>query len=859
MFGVHRLPGIAFETVLRTAPEALPPMDIALFAGFAAMGPVHRPVPVVDYAAFRRLFGDECQLAFDEARGAPVAAALAPAVRAFFANGGRCCWVVRVARTAELEALVQSRAASPQPANDIAATGRFDIAPFITLRQDGSFGAATAQARSVGSWSDAMAVSARVERTPFTYRAMTGAEAAKTSLVAGDHDIQFDQIEFEPSALMSVGDLVQFDDDLGTIFAAVERVDGRRVRAALLAELSASHSSPPSPPIDSPPPETPGPATRNPGPQARASRVTLGVRVDHGTDRTVIGGIGLTRLHPNSWWNFTPDDLRPDASSAPTLLIAAESIDLDPKKAPVAWLPWTPVSSGLFPEASRASHDGRTSLERDGLSRFDAQCFLDPALAEVGSSRLLEEAERILHVEGRRLLGIHSVLGIRVEGEFNPVSLLAVPDASQSGWFEREFSPPPQPKSEPSPPAHWFDHRGPCATVPEDTSDRAGLDRSGFLDCATRILPAPQFKPVELVRKPGSLELSWTGAEPDFEFVLEIARSSNFADAETIHEGPGTSRIVTLGNEGFYYFRLRARLGDEISEPALLAVTVRTTDWTTVPPKDFEPATLLTIQRALLRLASATGEMFALLSLPRHYRIAEAVAHARELRTLGGAFGPGNQLGWNERRALSYGALHHPWLVTPGSANTVNFTPPEGAIAGIHARRTLERGAWIAATNEVLREVVAVDASVPDSDWPLADEERINLVRRDPRGILLLDSDTLSDEPEWRQINVRRLMNLLRRIALRRGTTYVFEPNDDVLRRAVERGFTELLERMLRLGAFAGATSDQAYRLAVQTTSSDRDAGRLVVEIGVAPSQPLRFLTIRLVQAGGRFAVAEES
>jgi hypothetical protein len=226
-----------------------------------------------------------------------------------------------------------------------------------------------------------------------------------------------------------------------------------------------------------------------------------------------------------------------------------------------------------------------------------------------------------------------------VAGEFNPVSLLAVPDASQPGWVERSLAEAPRPQSQTSPPASWFDHRGPCAKAPVESPPRDDLDRSRFLDCATHMLPGPVFKPVKSVQKPGPLPLSWTDVEPGLDYVLEIARSSNFVDAIIVQEGPETSATVDFATEGFYYFRLRARLGDDISAPALLALTVSSSGWTIVAPKDFDASALVTVQRGLLRLASASGEMFALLSLPRHYRTAEAVHHAGELRTLGGAFG----------------------------------------------------------------------------------------------------------------------------------------------------------------------------------------------------------------------------
>ena len=43
------------------------------------------------------------------------------------------------------------------------------------------------------------------------------------------------------------------------------------------------------------------------------------------------------------------------------------------------------------------------------------------------------------------------------------------------------------------------------------------------------------------------------------------------------------------------------------------------------------------------------------------------------------------------------------------------------------------------------------------------------------------------DDLDVRPINVRRLLALLRRAALLHGTRYVFEPNDDSLRRRIQR------------------------------------------------------------------------
>ena len=135
---------------------------------------------------------------------------------------------------------------------------------------------------------------------------------------------------------------------------------------------------------------------------------------------------------------------------------------------------------------------------------------------------------------------------------------------------------------------------------------------------------------------------------------------------------------------------------------------------------------------------------------------------------------------------------------------------------------------------------------------------RVNLMRRDPRGFIASDAMTLSPEHDWGEVNVRRLMSLLRRLCLRQGATFAFEPNGDVTRRAIERTFGHMLDGMVLRGAFAGKGKADSYRLAVDAGDSDRMNGRLVIEIGVAPAQPLRFLTLVLAQAGERFTIAEE-
>ena len=127
---VRRLPGVQFESRPPPLPEVLPRMDVAVFVGFAASGPLHLPVAVDDLRSFADLFGDDASLAWDAERGEVRCANLGPSVRAFFRNGGGRCWVVRVARPALPE---EERGSDGTDANDWARSNRFPVAGLARL------------------------------------------------------------------------------------------------------------------------------------------------------------------------------------------------------------------------------------------------------------------------------------------------------------------------------------------------------------------------------------------------------------------------------------------------------------------------------------------------------------------------------------------------------------------------------------------------------------------------------------------------------------------------------------------------------------------------------------------------------
>src|SRR5579863_10241168 len=130
------MPGIVFEDQTKTAESAPSRMDIALFAGFVRRvssplpdpllqwlgergwlkGPYARPTddlldvpaPIENWQQFEALFDWRDRTGL----GADGAAYLGAAVRSFFAQGGRKCYVVRVGDPWTLDAAREGRVAA---------------------------------------------------------------------------------------------------------------------------------------------------------------------------------------------------------------------------------------------------------------------------------------------------------------------------------------------------------------------------------------------------------------------------------------------------------------------------------------------------------------------------------------------------------------------------------------------------------------------------------------------------------------------------------------------------------------------------------------------------------------------------
>jgi len=210
-----------------------------------------------------------------------------------------------------------------------------------------------------------------------------------------------------------------------------------------------------------------------------------------------------------------------------------------------------------------------------------------------------------------------------------------------------------------------------------------------------------------------------------------------------------------------------------------------------------------------------------------------------------------------------YATLYYPWIRVFDPSTGRNITvPPSGHIAGVWARSDGERGVHKAPANEVIRGAVELDVRLSKGEQDLLNPIGVNCVRAFPgRGIRVWGARTLSSDPAWRYLNVRRLFNYLEESILGGTQWTVFEPNDHTLWAKMRRTISAFLVNEWRKGALFGLTPDDAFYVKCDDETNPAesiDAGMVVCEIGVAPVKPAEFVIFRLSQFADSTSLVDE-
>jgi phage tail sheath protein FI len=221
-------------------------------------------------------------------------------------------------------------------------------------------------------------------------------------------------------------------------------------------------------------------------------------------------------------------------------------------------------------------------------------------------------------------------------------------------------------------------------------------------------------------------------------------------------------------------------------------------------------------------------------------------------------------------RDTKYAALYYPWIEIRDARKGIPLLiPPGGHVAGIFARTDTERGVHKAPANEVVRGLFSdpnnpkrgLERQVVKGEQDILNPKGINVIRNFPgRGNVLWGARTMSRDPDWKYVNVRRLFIFVEESIEEATQWVVFEPNDEPLWARVRRSVSDFLTRLWMDGMLQGRTREEAYFVRCDRTTmtqADIDNGRLVMLIGIAPVKPAEFVIFRIGQWTGGSDVTE--
>jgi uncharacterized protein len=213
-----------------------------------------------------------------------------------------------------------------------------------------------------------------------------------------------------------------------------------------------------------------------------------------------------------------------------------------------------------------------------------------------------------------------------------------------------------------------------------------------------------------------------------------------------------------------------------------------------------------------------------------------------------------------------YAAIYYPWLLVepapappgaPAGPPAPNLlVPPSGHVAGIYARTDFERGVHKAPAGEGadVRGVIGLERRVSDTEQGILNLNfGVNVIRSfRPKGRPVVwgaRTTATGLDTNWQYVNVRRLFLYLEG-SIQAGIRYaVFEPNTEQLWAGLTQSLTAFLTQTWKDGALFGASPKEAFYVRIDSVlnpPSERQLGRLWIEIGVQPAYPAEFIIVRI-------------
>jgi phage tail sheath protein FI len=209
-----------------------------------------------------------------------------------------------------------------------------------------------------------------------------------------------------------------------------------------------------------------------------------------------------------------------------------------------------------------------------------------------------------------------------------------------------------------------------------------------------------------------------------------------------------------------------------------------------------------------------------------------------------------------------YAATYIPWLyVNDPLTRSKKLVPPCGHIAGIYARVDNDIGVHKAPANVTVNGMTSLQYQIDENTQGILNPKGINVIRSfRGRGPIVWGARTISRDPMWKYINVRRLFIFVEKSVKRSMQWAVFEPNNERLWSRVKTTISQFLISVWKTGALMGTKPEEAFFVVCDRTvmtQNDLDNGRLIVVVGLAATKPAEFVICRFVQWQSGTSISE--
>jgi phage tail sheath protein FI len=220
---------------------------------------------------------------------------------------------------------------------------------------------------------------------------------------------------------------------------------------------------------------------------------------------------------------------------------------------------------------------------------------------------------------------------------------------------------------------------------------------------------------------------------------------------------------------------------------------------------------------------------------------------------------------WRQRFDTEFAALYYPWIFVSDPLQSdnqpVRRIPPSGHVAGVYAHTDLTEGVFKAPANSALLWAQSLTTNVLANQQSFLNPIAVDCLRIFPgRGIRVYGARTLSSQPAWRFVSVRRLVSMIEKALLISLQWAVFEPNNQNLWNQIKASASGFLDVLWSRGALAGNTAEEAFYVKCDADNNPLATtanGQLNIEIGVAPAIPAEFIVFRIGRTEDALQVSE--